>query len=863
MKTSQALFCVATVLGWASNAAAADDPFTPYLNSVPSVTQSLGQINSGSGATAITTKRFTFSSRGGVNTVYGVEAFPQQAGVYPALLLLHGGGSNADALVPMAQEYASRGYVALAIDLPGICDPTKTPYSSGPWKSKPAGEEPRFDVATGPENSTLVDAEVAGIEGFNWLRAQTNVSPSFVGITGFSWGGYSTTMLSGILQDKVKASYAVFGCGFYDKGSFWKDRILALAPAVRDTWLTYLDAGRRAPMMKAAYFLEGETNDTYFWPEAVSATIDAVTGTKNHVWGPNLNHMQLAAGPQMQRLYFDHYLKGEGSPFAAAQVSRIDPQGDGSKKVTIAVEIPAGVSIASTQLYYSEQGAPWQMRVWTAIDAPAEGVGTYTATIPATLAAKKLDYYGLVTDTRMVSTSTAMFDSDSTLSISDAGAEGASPADATADSTVPSRPPGESTSDASEVVEATEAGATAATVPTASTRPVAADANGCACRASSARSSSSGALGLLLASGTIVSARRRRRRPVRWGWLWGLTASACSADGVALTTPFSDAAADRTSSTPVREAAPDATDQHEAATPPVDDGGPGEAAVAVADAAIPDTKDLFADYQPIADGGLQEIKLYTGDPPNYLRTAPPETVGAGGRISSVSIPTLRRYPMNVGAATGIGFIVFPGGGYDHLDIENHATALANRMGPLGIAVFGLKYRVGTGSTDVPRDALLDAKRAVRLVRANASVWGVVPDRLGVVSYSAGSHLSLTLAGNFDAGRPDDVDPVERLSSRPTFIAPMCPWAYGSSTSPFTFLASTPPVFMCHAQDDTTAPIAMTMQVEKQLEALHVLSHLEIYPTGGHNAFNVGDATAPGRDWPDKLMPWLRDNDVVP
>jgi acetyl esterase/lipase len=279
------------------------------------------------------------------------------------------------------------------------------------------------------------------------------------------------------------------------------------------------------------------------------------------------------------------------------------------------------------------------------------------------------------------------------------------------------------------------------------------------------------------------------------------------------------------------------------------------------DAAV-DVADPFANYQPIADGGLQEVNLYVGDPPNLLKDAPPETVGAGGRIYSVSVPTLRRYPMNQKLATGIGFIVFPGGGYDHLDIERHAAALATRMGPTGIAVFGLKYRVGTGSTDVERDALLDAKRAVRLVRAHASEWGVVPDRLGVVSYSAGSHLSLTLAGVFDAGQPNDADPVERQSSRPTFIAPMCSWAHGSSTSPFTFLATTPPVFMCHAQDDTTAPIAMAMQVEKQLQALHVLVHLEIYPTGGHDAFNVGEAV-PGRDWPDKLMPWLRGNAVVP
>jgi acetyl esterase/lipase len=285
-----------------------------------------------------------------------------------------------------------------------------------------------------------------------------------------------------------------------------------------------------------------------------------------------------------------------------------------------------------------------------------------------------------------------------------------------------------------------------------------------------------------------------------------------------------------------------------------------------ADATLPTdaTSDapLFSDFEPLGDAGYLDVNLYAGNPPNFKADAPPETIGAGGRIYSVSVPTLRRYPLNLAKATGIGLIVFPGGGYDHLDIENHATALANRMGPTGVAVFGLKYRVTPGTDDVQRDALLDANRAVRLVRSQAARWGILPDRLGVVSYSAGSHLSMSLAGHFDAGRSNDPDPVERESSRPTFIAAMCTWAFGSTMSPFTFLATTPPTFMCHAQDDTTAPIALAMQIEKQLQTLGVLVHLEVYPTGGHNAFNVGD-NVPGRDWPDKLMPWLRDNHVVP
>jgi endo-1,4-beta-xylanase len=343
----------------------------------------------------------------------------------------------------------------------------------------------------------------------------------------------------------------------------------------------------------------------------------------------------------------------------------------------------------------------------------------------------------------------------------------------------------------------------------------------------------------------------------------GLSSSACSTDEANRPGgPAPDASSSIVPGTDARDESAHLVDD---ASAPSDfaerlDATSGADATLVTDA----TSDapLFSEFDPLGDAGYLEVNLYPGNPPNFKANAPAETIGVGGRIYSVSVPTLRRYPLNLAKATGIGLIVFPGGGYDHLDIENHATALANRMGPTGVAVFGLKYRVTPGTDDVQRDALLDANRAVRLVRSEAEKWGVLPDRLGVVSYSAGSHLSMSLAGHFDAGRSNDPDPVERESSRPTFIAAMCTWAFGSTMSPFTFLATTPPTFMCHAQDDTTAPIAPAMQIEKQLQALGVLVHLEIYPTGGHNAFNVGD-NVPGRDWPDKLMPWLRDNHVVP
>lgn len=262
--------------------------------------------------------------------------------------------------------------------------------------------------------------------------------------------------------------------------------------------------------------------------------------------------------------------------------------------------------------------------------------------------------------------------------------------------------------------------------------------------------------------------------------------------------------------------------------------------------------------------GYAEMNLYPGDPPNYLATAPSESVDpTSGVIHDVSVPTLRRYPVDTSKSSGVGFIVFPGGAYDVLDLETAATALAARLGPSGISVFGLKYRVGAGSSDARRDALLDAERALRLARSHAAEWGLDASQIGTVSWSAGSHLALMLAGEFDSGLTTSDDPVERMSSRPDFMAVLCPWADGESTSPFSFTPTTPPIYICHAEDDTNAPIVLAQAVERQLQMLGTLEHLEVYPTGGHDAFYVGVATAPGRDWPDKYLAWLRTNGLIP
>lgn len=262
-------------------------------------------------------------------------------------------------------------------------------------------------------------------------------------------------------------------------------------------------------------------------------------------------------------------------------------------------------------------------------------------------------------------------------------------------------------------------------------------------------------------------------------------------------------------------------------------------------------------YEPIAGDQFDDMPLYEGNPPNFRAGAPNEALNGLGQFTNVSVPTLRRFAMDGGKATGFGYLVFPGGGYSLVDMQMHAAELAKRAAPLGVAVFGLKYRVGGGTTDARRDGLLDAKRAIRLVKQNAARWGVDVARLGVIGYSAGSHMTMNLAANFDAGNAGSADAIERHSSRPAFIGLMATWASGSKTSPFQFPSDVPPAFFCHAEDDKTAPIELPKAVEALIKAQGAATLLDFYATGAHSTCHPGDASMEGRNWPEKFWPWVQ------
>jgi len=397
----------AAFLGFAHTAWAFDDPFAAFLDSVPAAKQTIKQENEGSGVSAITTKSFTFTSRNGTSTVYAILAYPQLTGKVPGILVLHGGGGFAEGLRNEVKGHARAGYVAMTLDMPDICtdDKSRTGHTTGPWRSRHKVEEPRFDTVEGPEHCTLADAMIAGLEAFNLLCAHEKTDASHMGITGYSWGGYSTTMLSGLLGERVHAAWAVYGCGFYDKGSFWSERIADLPAEARATWLEFFDAGRRAPNIKAAYFIDAPTNDKFFWPVAVQATLDAIDAPKNHVWGPNLHHKHMGMDPRNR--FFAYHLKGTGTPLARAAITKEDPVGHG-KRLTIKIDMPAGVSVTEVTLVQSVPNVNWPDRQWTSLPAHKVDRFTYTAELSAPAVNSKVDYYALVKDDANAFVATAM-----------------------------------------------------------------------------------------------------------------------------------------------------------------------------------------------------------------------------------------------------------------------------------------------------------------------------------------------------------------------------------------------------------------------------------------------------------------------
>ncbi len=249
------------------------------------------------------------------------------------------------------------------------------------------------------------------------------------------------------------------------------------------------------------------------------------------------------------------------------------------------------------------------------------------------------------------------------------------------------------------------------------------------------------------------------------------------------------------------------------------------------------------------------LRLWPGDAPGLVTPAKAEEI-VNERIRNVSVPELWVYLPERQDTKRAALLICPGGGYGHLAMGLHVGNVVKLLNDQGVVVLGLKYRTKYGANPVADDAVADCARAVRIIRQQADAWGIDPSRVGVQGYSAGGNIGLNLLGGYDAGDPQAADPVQRFSSRPDFMALMCPWPNGKPITDYPVHKNPPPVFIASAEDDKTATTVFALEIATAVKNQGGKVQMFVVPTGGHGAFHYGASKGDGAKWPEAFKPML-------
>jgi len=266
--------------------------------------------------------------------------------------------------------------------------------------------------------------------------------------------------------------------------------------------------------------------------------------------------------------------------------------------------------------------------------------------------------------------------------------------------------------------------------------------------------------------------------------------------------------------------------------------------------------------------GIQTVRLWPGDAPE-----------AKGKACE-DIPTLTIMRPRKGAENGSAVVVLPGGAYVGLAADLEGREIADWFTARGFRAFILSYRLSSNGYLLPVP-LLDARRAVQLVRARARDYQIDPNRIVVIGFSAGGHLAALAGTQFVAGNPEAEDPIDRASSRPDYLVLGYPWigAISSDTSHLSYCKlfnvmdrcealraayspdlfvtkETPPTFIYHTFNDNTVPVEQGLRFYEALIKAGVPSEMHIFANGAHGS-GLGKGDASLDQWPGLLETWLR------
>lgn len=271
---------------------------------------------------------------------------------------------------------------------------------------------------------------------------------------------------------------------------------------------------------------------------------------------------------------------------------------------------------------------------------------------------------------------------------------------------------------------------------------------------------------------------------------------------------------------------------------------------------------------------IQTIRLWQG--------AAPEAKGT----TCDDIPTLTILGPRAGTANGSAVIVLPGGAYRGLAADLEGREVADWFTVRGFRAFILSYRLTSHGYVLPVP-LLDARRAVQLVRARAEDYQIDPNRIVMIGFSAGGHLAALAGTQPVPGNPESEDPIERVSSKPNYLVLGYAWlgAISSDTSHLSYCKlfnlmdqceklkaaytpamyvtkDTPPTFMYHTYTDQTVPVEQALDFFNALVKAGVPAEMHVFAKGPHGT-GLGNSDPALDQWPNLLEIWLRAQRLMP
>ncbi|CAN5873407.1 alpha/beta hydrolase [soil metagenome] len=255
--------------------------------------------------------------------------------------------------------------------------------------------------------------------------------------------------------------------------------------------------------------------------------------------------------------------------------------------------------------------------------------------------------------------------------------------------------------------------------------------------------------------------------------------------------------------------------------------------------------------------GAPEKEGFTMEPEKLM---PPKDEKDVARVTNVTVPTLAVYKPE--KPNGTAVLVCPGGGYSILAIEHEGSQVCEWLNTLGVTGVLLKYRVPKRDANNPsKEPLQDAQRAMGLIRHHAAEWGIKPDRVGILGFSAGGHLTVmtTLHANertYTADAALDVDDATPNFSIPVYPAYLTMKGDDFSLTPeIKVTDKAPPMCLVHANDDKLSASASAL-LYLEYKKLGLPSELHIYTKGGHG-FGMRKSGGPVNDWPQRVGEWMK------